>query len=329
MKIKLKVLATFSVLLLLAGCLERSVSGTYVSSQSSSAELLQLTQTKDQQLVGTIQRATLTPDGRIVNTTTNVAGVVDGENLTLTIFNALLQIGDNFGGAVTSSGLDITVPASSGSTKTGTVRFDRGTLGDYNAAVGKLTEAGAVIQANNQHNRRVEVLNREANLLTQGLKDFVIRAQRMIEQQPHIIEYYTKAVSTEQARLDLAQHLATGNDRQQGQAQALIGQINASEANILNASDGVDQAHQEILEREARLNAGIQRFTGICLGSTNTVKPGDAIPSMGPCRSLISAVADYKAALGRLHSTRSTVLQAKATGLKQLNEIWRVASSME
>lgn len=326
MKVKHKALVLASMMILLTGCQEKSISGFYISHESTRVELLQLTQTTDHHLVGTIQQAYLKPDGRVTTSAINVTGVVDGENITLTAFSSLRPIGQNFGGTVTSSGLSFTLPATHDSPQTRASHFDHGSPSDYDAAVSKLTAAGSAIQTQRQHEQKVEALNREADLLTQRLGHFVTRANRMIEQQARIIDYYTQAVPDQRAKLELARRLAAGNSFQQGQAQAVISQMNAAEASITNASDGVDQEFKEGADREAALNIGIQRFTGICLGDGPKGKSAEAIPDMGPCKSLITAVEAYKGVLDPFHSSRSLVLQTKAKQLHLLSGIWHAAS---
>jgi hypothetical protein len=69
MKMKSKVFASISTALLLTCCLERSISEAYVSYLPSGDELLHPTQTPDHHIVGTIQRATLSPDEHVGSAT--------------------------------------------------------------------------------------------------------------------------------------------------------------------------------------------------------------------------------------------------------------------
>ncbi|WP_175107477.1 hypothetical protein [Pararobbsia alpina] len=270
--------------LLLAGWGDQSLSGTYASHQPRSVELMQLTQTPDHHLTGTIRRAALNNDGRVETSTINVSGAVDGHSMTLTLFTTPLPLGENFGGTVTNNGLDFTVPTTPGSAQAGVSHFDRGNIGDYDAAVNRLTQAGTAIQAQLQHDQDVEALNRGAQSLTRDLDAFINRAQQVISRTPHVVVFYPHAVAEEQAELSLAQRLATGNSVQQGEAQAVVGQMQADRAVVSNGDDAITDALQTLAQREATLNAEIRRFNERCLDGS-TVKLGDAIPDMGPIRA--------------------------------------------
>lgn len=89
-----RIAVSMAVAVLLSSCGDKSISGIYVSKNSSRTELLQLTQAPDQKIIGTIQQATLSKDGRVVTTTANVTGVVDGDHLTLIVFTSIIPVGE-------------------------------------------------------------------------------------------------------------------------------------------------------------------------------------------------------------------------------------------
>ncbi len=100
-----RILVIMSIVISLSACFDRSISGSYVAKDSSSAELLQLTQAQDGKIVGTLQHIALKSGGGIETETsmTNVSGVVDGKSLTLTVSLASLPISRNLSGTVTAS----------------------------------------------------------------------------------------------------------------------------------------------------------------------------------------------------------------------------------
>ncbi|MFL9998257.1 hypothetical protein PQR34_43880 [Paraburkholderia sediminicola] len=329
MKNKTKVLITLTTALLLGGCGDRSLSGTYVSHQASGAELMHLTQTPDHHLTGTIQYATLMNDGNVSTSTVNVSGVVDGDNLTLTIYSTPLPLGQNFGGTVTGSGLDFTLPATGSSAQAKVSHFDRDTVQDYDAMVAKLSEAGSAIANQRQSEQQVASLNRDAEALARDLDTFVARARQIQDHTPRMIAFYARAVTVEQTRLAHAQRLAaTGNNVQIGQAQVEVGQMGVDRSQIEITGSAIADAQKELAKREAALNAGIARFNGICLGDTSAVKVGAPIPDMGPCKVLSRAYAAYRSVLGPVDAALASAAQAKADADQRLSAIMHTATDI-
>lgn len=326
---KTKALAVLAAALMLGGCGDHSLSGTYVSHQASGAELMHLTQTPDHHLTGTIQYAALTNDGQVSTSTVNVSGVVDGDNLTLTIYSTPLPLGQNFGGTVTGSGLDFTVPGTGGSAQAKVSHFDRGTVQDYDAMVAKLSEAGTAIANQRQHEQQVASLNRDAEALARDLDSFVARAHQVQDRTPRMIAFYARAVTVEQTRLAHAQRLAsTGNNVQIGQAQVEVGQMGVDRSQIDITGSAIADAQQELSKREVALSARVDRFNGICLGDTSSVKVGAIIPDMGPCKTLSRAYASYRGVLGPVHAALANASQAKADGDQRLSVIMHTAADI-
>jgi hypothetical protein len=73
---QVRILVIMSIVMSLAACFDRSISGSYVVKDSSSAELLQLTQTQDRKIVGTLRHIALKSGGGIETSTANVSGVL-------------------------------------------------------------------------------------------------------------------------------------------------------------------------------------------------------------------------------------------------------------
>lgn len=258
----------------------------------------------------------------------NVTGVVDGDSLTLTVFDTILPLGENFGGRVTSDGLSLSKPAKAGTHQTQISQFAVATLNEYDAAVGKLAAAGAVILGERKRKLEVEALDREAYALSRRLKEFVGDVRRMIEQQPRVADYYARAVPAQQSRLDLAARLTKGGASQRGQASGVIGQMRVDKFNISSASEGIDQKIQKITDKEAALTTEIRRFNGVCVGETQSVAADNAIPNMGACKKLIAEVSEYQVALAQWHSKRQPLVEAKAKNLEKLNAIWTAAFNL-
>jgi hypothetical protein len=124
--------------LVLGGCGDRSVSGSYVSHAGNQADLLQITETPDHHFTGTIRHTGLNNDGTLSSSSTNVSGSVDGNSITLTVLATPLPIGQNFSGSVTGDGIDLTV---ANGAQTGVEHFTKGQPSDFDAVVVLLNQA--------------------------------------------------------------------------------------------------------------------------------------------------------------------------------------------
>ncbi|NTX43051.1 hypothetical protein HT749_06525 [Burkholderia cepacia] len=311
--------------LLLAGCGDRSVSGSYVAHFANQADLLQITETPDHRFTGTIRHAGLNNDGTLSSSSTNVSGSVDGNNITLTVLATPLPIGQNFSGSVSGNGIDLTV---GNGAQTGVEHFAKGQPSDFDQVVAQLNQAGQPIIAARQRGQRVEQLNRQVNALTESLNQFVASAHQHLERLPRAQTFYEHAVTAEQAKLDRAQRLeATGNGVAQGQAGVIVGQMGVDKSQISIADDSIDRVQADARTAENALNARIAQWHGTCLDGS-TVKVGDVIPDMGPCKGLTRAVAAYNAVLPPLHNALAAAEQAKAHGHAQLATIWQAADNL-
>lgn len=280
-------------------------------------------------LTGTIQQATLMNDGHVNTSTVNVSGVVDGDNLTLTIYSTPLPLGENFGGTVTGNGLDFTVPATGGSAQASVSYFDRGSVQDYDAMVAKLSEAGTAIAAQRQREQQAASLNRDAEALTRDLDAFVARAHQVQEHTPRMVAVYARAITVEQSKLAHAQRLAaTGNNVQLGQAQVEVGQMGVDRSQIDITGSAIADAQLELAKREAALTAGGERFNGICLGDTSRVKVGALIPDVARCKALSRAYTAYRGVLGPVDAALASAAQAKADADQRLAGIMRTAADI-
>jgi len=311
--------------LLLAGCGDRSVSGSYVAHYDNQADLLQITETPDHRFTGTLRHAGLKNDGTLTSSSTNVSGSVDGNSITLAVLETPLPIGQNFSGSVTGDGIELTV---ANGAQTGVEHFAKGQPSDFDAVVAQLNQAGQPIIAARQRGQGIDQLNRQVNALTDSLNHFVVSAQQRLEHLPRAQAYYEHAVTVEQAKLDRAQRLeGTGNGVAQGQAGVIVGQMGVDKSQISIADDSLDRAQADAAAAENALNARIAQWRGTCLDGS-TVKVGDVTPDMGPCKGLARAVAAYNAVLPPLHTAFAAAAHAKAHGHAQLATIWQAADNL-
>jgi len=312
--------------LALTGCFDRSVSGMYVAKGVSDADLMQLTQSPDGKLVGSLQHVSLKTNGSLETDQFNVSGAVDGHNLTLTVAKLGLPFAQNISGAVSASGLDLSVAGNTGAAVL--AHYDRGSVDDFNSAVERLTLAGQSTKAQKVHADQVDALDRSALALEQSLNAFVTKAKRQIDETPGAISYFTRASKNVGEGLQRAQRMASGgnDDRRRFQADAILNQVLASELSVRNKSDSIDQSIEDMRREEASLNVRITAFTGNCLGQVSTVKPGDAIPDMGPCRGLEAAAARFSEVKGPVHAAHDQLQHQKVEEIRKLEGMWQAAN---
>ncbi|NWA28592.1 hypothetical protein HX866_27255 [Pseudomonas gingeri] len=326
MENRARVVLIVSLTLALAGCFEHTVSGSYVAKGPSDAELLQLTQTSDGKIVGSLQHVGLKAGGVIDAATVNVIGAVADNNLTLTIFPVGQTTGQNVSGSLIDSGLELNGVTSTGMTTLD--RFERGNVADFNTEVERLQKASQSIKFQKVRADQVEVLNRSALDLEKSLDVFVARAKKQIGEEPRVVSYFTRASKAVNERMQRAQRMSSGGDSDARglQVDVALTQIIASESPIRNASDSIDQAIREMIQEEASLNVRMKAFDGNCLGNT-TVKPGDVIPDMGPCRGLDSSVARFTEVKEAVHASHDRVQRQKAEQMRTLEALWQAANS--
>ncbi len=166
---QIRTLVITFILISLSACFDRSISGSYVARDSSSADLLQVTQAQDGKIVGTLQHIALKSGGRIETSMANVSGVVDGESLTLTVSMAGFPISRNLSGTVTASALELNLIGNVG--VVASAHFARGSVADFNSEAERLAQAGQSIKAENLRNDQIEALDRSALDLEKALNE--------------------------------------------------------------------------------------------------------------------------------------------------------------
>ena len=132
----------FGALALLVGCAQ-SVSGDYVAQGAQFVELLQITQSQDGQLLGTLHHTAVNPDGSTEQFALNVSGTTDGHSITL-IGKASepFAIPSNMSGTVDTGGITLMQAG-------GAERFIKSSADVYQADVSQLGIAAAATQQRN------------------------------------------------------------------------------------------------------------------------------------------------------------------------------------
>lgn len=280
------VFAVVSAAFMLSACSDPKVSGTYVATRSSGVELLELTQSRSGEIAGSLRSIELSGVGEINTLIANVRGFVDERRLTLTTSASRRSTELNYNGLILDKGLDLNISGNGG--QVSTVHFVRSSVENFNLEAQRLTQAGHVIKAGRLKGEQIETSNRSASALADALDAYVKRAKKQINDTPRFLSFFAQASKDIGAKLQLAQRLASGSDRQRAQAEGLFLQIEGSESGIRNTGESIDGAIDEMVRERASLNVQMTSFNGICLGGESLVRPGDIIPDMGPCKWAIA-----------------------------------------
>ena len=205
--------------------------------------------------------------------------------------------------------------------------FARGSVADFNSEAERLAQAGQSIKAEKLRADQVETLDRSALALEEALNAYVKRATKQIDDTPRFISYFTRASNDVSNRLLFAQGLLSGNGAQRAQAEVVLAQVSASEPGIRNTGDSLDMAIEDMTREEASLNIRMMAFNGNCLG-TSTVKPGDVIPNMGPCKGLEIAAARFGDVRGLVHAAYERLQLQKNKAMKEMEATWQLATRL-
>jgi hypothetical protein len=283
------------VLAALVGCslTAHSISGAYIAPSTQSVELLQLTQSSDGQLLGSLQHYEIKADGTPLQQTLNVSGSVDGKSLTLIFkLNEPLSVAANVSGLVDSGVITLNWPAYS-------ERFVASTPDAFQAAVAQLSAKGqAVYQSITaakrvaDENAKVVAVTNELNAYSAKIEATNAGAEPYSRFSSGVHEQLAKILDAARKDLDIEARLKAGDGMHQaqgGQVQARIGQLNAQ----------LTMVNIPYLQSAGTWRQHIQQFDAAlasspCMANTR--------PSPIPCT-------DESAAEQRYLAVRSTVLQ--------------------
>ncbi|MGF6409573.1 hypothetical protein [Paraburkholderia sp. MM5482-R1] len=142
-------------LALVAGC-SHSISGAYVARGQQFVELLQITQSPDGQLLGTLNHTAVKSDGSLERFTLNINGTTDGHAITLIgKANEPFSIPTNMSGTIDGENISIMQPD-------GIERFTKGNVSAYQNDIQSLgTQAVAIRQRNADRLRQQQVAAQE------------------------------------------------------------------------------------------------------------------------------------------------------------------------
>ena len=202
-----------------------TASGSYLSRGQGFAELLQITQTSDGRLIGTLSHAALKADGTIEQSRDGLTGAVDGHSITL-VTNAPLSLGTSMSGTIEGNLITLVFPS-------GTGRFSLAKPSDYQAAVQLLTSEGVRVQqrlsdAQAQAQRAKLIRDQNAGIadLNRRLNEYATRvtAPAATDQQKAFHATHERALARARQLWEKEQTFPRGS-LQAGQVDLAIGQV--------------------------------------------------------------------------------------------------------
>lgn len=126
--------------LLVSGCHSASVSGSYIASSPTTVDLLQLTESKDGQLLGSLSEFGYKADGSLNRFSLGLTGTTDGHSITIVAKPNGLSIGSmTISGTADGGTIALT-------TQDGTQTFAAARPADFRAQVSKLTQQATAVR---------------------------------------------------------------------------------------------------------------------------------------------------------------------------------------
>lgn len=295
---KFQLLLAIGAALLLAGCSHHaSVSGGYIARGEGFAEFLQLTQTPDGQVLGTLESVRVKPNGTVENNTANVSGSMADQAVTLIVKpTGLFATAQNISGQLDGNAIVLNPTTNTG---LGTERFVPADVSAFQIATANLGAQGAHVRQAAQQNIVIGKLTQNTLGLTQALRVFVEKVNTMRVISP-IHDDYTKILADAHTALDEEkQHLANGTPLERGQANLARGRINLLGGQLQLANNRVRSFVQASRTHIAELDAEIAQSPCI----THQPIQGDVMSGEASCTALTAAAARYEIAKVKAEDT--------------------------
>ena len=309
--------AVLACVLTLAGC-SRSVSGSYFSQNVLFAQLLQLTETPDKHLIGTIQTVTLQDNGSLERDTANVTGAVDGDTVAISIEAGFLGGSRNVSGKISGQTIDLIVPAKGNRlahhavyTKADVAQFETAsnellTIGNAMMVKQRLQQQkAAAAQARQQ---RVDQMDSAASQLAKDLNTTTASQKQLSDRVGAISKRYADYVGHARVLLQKERQLLAINTNQ-SRANARV--VHSNLAFLTSKVKSMDRDVRNLFTKWdqvfARADVRILETQRYCQEpSGNTAMP--LLAHSGTCQQLMSAIALYRTSLSQMKA------DAKAPG---------------
>ena len=199
-----RIACTAALVGLLAGC-SHTVSGAYVAHGTGFVEMLQLTQSPNGAILGTLSHTQIKPNGTLDRNTFNITGAADGSSITLVAHIPIPLVPNaNMSGTVSGHGITLNLPTGSAET------FTASTAEDYQAAVQHLSDqAQAIRQKLQAQTAQAEQVRHSADLdsqvdsLNRRLTNYAVMVQSAKAQQQIAAFHHAHEQLLAKARKDL------------------------------------------------------------------------------------------------------------------------------
>jgi len=251
-------------------CSPRTASGVYVASDANSASMLQLVQTADGHLSGSLQNLSLNGQNEIDGNTLTLSGSADGDALTLSTPERWFAAGETFSGSHRGDELTLTITGTQG---VNNIVFRASSADEFTALSTQLRKRAVLRQqAAAQQRAAAQAAAQDATFRSaiSGLTNELEQTAHYDEQDVPIIN---GAISGFTGDIDQMGQLMAARNResdglQRGQYNLAMGQIHLA----------TDQQHQQLqavesqfVQHRARLQEDAARANAWCLRTQDAV----------------------------------------------------------
>jgi len=264
-------LALAPILLCASACWAARVSGTYVGHGASFAEMLQLTETDNGQVSGVLSWVELKSDGRVTSEQAPVTGMVDAEQITLSVRAGLLSflVGTSVAGTVKGGAVQLQTVDSSGNVATHI--FARGTAADFKSYADQLKVKGAGIVFSG----KLMDGTRQFRDTVQNAEQWIANAELHAQRLPDVRTRYQEIEAKMQSLVATERVTSNAVERSQISVSVNQGDIAGEQVDI-----GVEQMWDiNIGEPGKRIADDFARWDGKCSDATELQRRGASAQS--------------------------------------------------
>lgn len=310
--------------ILLSACHNQSISGTYVSHNSTTASLLQITETADQHIIGTLNLVSLDKDGKSITENHNISGVVDNDNLTVIVQNSSSPIlgSQNLSGTIHDNEIDLNIQHNDLSE---VWSLKKGNASEFNQYTEQLEIEGAKIiskhaqeMENEREQERIQTIDKNALVLSNQINEFInnIKHNESIII-PSLNTYYNKALIIEGNHLKQIKILVNShNDIQISQAKLIQSQMDLDLNDIINVEKKIQAIQKNTNEQIVQFDNKIIQFKDSCLDNNEQI---------AHCAILSNTVSNYNNMKIIIENSHNEVNSIIKNNNDKINNIYKEA----
>ena len=180
------VFITCTLLVITTGCEASRITGTYVTHGQSIVQMLSLTQSDNQHFSGVLSYVEVDTQGHLKSEQVSVTGVIDADQLTLTLNSFLSPIfgGKNLSGTLKGNSLALQEVGSQG--RISSWAFTRSSPDEFKAYADQLRSKGATIVASEELSKEAY----EIGILAGRAESWMSSAKSHSQKIPNVRSYY-------------------------------------------------------------------------------------------------------------------------------------------